>query len=123
MCEAGRIVHHLYWNLPRPQSAVVITGFQAAGTRGRALIDGAKTLRLLGKEVPVKTSVHTLGGLSAHGDQADLLWWCQGFEKPPKKIFITHGEQAASATLSDALATELGWEHIVLPQAGTLYSC
>ncbi|MEN9759195.1 MAG: hypothetical protein RL676_344 [Pseudomonadota bacterium] len=123
MCEAGRIVHHLYWNLPRPQSAVVITGFQAAGTRGRALVDGAKTLRLLGKEVPVKASVHTLGGLSAHGDQADLLWWCQGFEQPPKKIFITHGEKAASATLSDALATELGWEHIVLPQAGTLYSC
>ena len=123
MCEAGRIVHHLYWNLPRPHCAVVITGFQAAGTRGRALVDGASSVRLLGKEVPVKASVHTLGGLSAHGDQADLLWWCQGFERPPKRVFVTHGEKAASENLSHALALELGWDHAVLPQIGELYPC
>lgn len=123
MCEAGRIVHHLYWNLPRPQSAVVITGFQAAGTRGRQLVDGAKTIKVLGKEVPVKASVHTLGGLSAHGDQADLLWWCRGFESQPKKIFVTHGEDLASENFAQALHTELGWDHVIRPKKDDLYPC
>ncbi len=122
MCEAGRIVHHLFWNLPRPQSAVVITGFQAAGTRGRSLVDGAKTLRLLGKEVPVKASVHTLGGLSAHADQADLLWWCQGFRSPPAKVFITHGEPEPAQNLADVLRQELGWNP-VLPQRAEMFAC
>jgi metallo-beta-lactamase family protein len=120
MCEAGRIVHHLFWNLPRPQSAVVITGFQAAGTRGRSLVDGATTLRLLGKEVPVKASVHTLGGLSAHADQADLLWWCQGFQNKPQKVFITHGEAEVAQNFADVLKQELGW-NAVLPKRGELF--
>lgn len=123
MCEAGRIVHHLYWNLPRSQSAIVITGFQAAGTRGRQLVDGAKTIRVLGKEVPVKASIHTLGGLSAHGDQADLLWWCQGFESAPRKVFVTHGEDTASENFSQALKEELGWAHVIRPKRGELYPC
>lgn len=123
MCEAGRIVHHLFWNLPRPQSAVVITGFQAAGTRGRALVDKAATVRLLGREVPVKASIHTLGGLSAHGDQADLLWWCQGFSQAPKKVFVTHGEEQAAANFSRVLASELGWAHAMQPHRGELYPC
>ncbi|MFZ9345542.1 MAG: MBL fold metallo-hydrolase RNA specificity domain-containing protein [Burkholderiaceae bacterium] len=123
MCEAGRIVHHLFWNLPRPQCSVVITGFQAAGTRGRALVDHAKTVRLLGREVPVKALVHTLGGLSAHGDQADLLWWCQGFTAPPQKVFITHGEAQAAENFAQVLTSELGWAHAVRPQRGELYPC
>ena len=123
MCEAGRIVHHLFWNLPRPQCSVVITGFQAAGTRGRALVDHATSIRLLGRVVPVKASVHTLGGLSAHGDQADLLWWCQGFTAPPKKVFITHGEAQAAENFAQVLASELGWAHAVRPQPGELYPC
>jgi metallo-beta-lactamase family protein len=123
MCEAGRIIHHLYWNLPRPQSAVVITGFQAAGTRGRQLVDGAQTVKLLGKEVAVKASVHTLGGLSAHGDQADLLWWCKGFQTPPKKVFVTHGEETARDNFIGALQQELNWQHVIAPKRGELYPC
>lgn len=122
MCEAGRIVHHLFWNLPRPQSAIVITGYQAAGTRGRHLVDGAKTLRLLGQEVPVKASIHTLGGLSAHGDQADLLWWCQGFRSKPAKVFITHGELDPAQNFADALKRQLGW-NVLLPKRGDVFSC
>lgn len=122
MCEAGRIVHHLFWNLSRPQSAIVITGFQAAGTRGRSLVDGAKTLRLLGKEVPVKASVHTLGGLSAHGDQADLLWWCQGFRAKPARVFITHGELEPAQNFADLLRQELGWL-AALPKRGEMFPC
>ena len=120
MCEAGRIVHHLFWNLPRPQSAVVITGYQAAGTRGRSLVDGAKTLRLLGQEVPVKASIHTLGGLSAHGDQADLLWWCRGFGAKPDKVFVTHGEPEPAQNFADVLKQELGW-NAVLPKRGEMF--
>ena len=122
MCEAGRIVHHLFWNLPRPQSAIVITGYQAAGTRGRSLVDGAKALRLLGKEVPVKASVHTLGGLSAHADQADLLWWCKGFRAKPAKVFITHGELEPAQSFAGVLQRELGW-NAVLPTRGDIFSC
>lgn len=102
---------------------MVITGFQAAGTRGRQLVDGAKTIKVLGKEVPVKASVHTLGGLSAHGDQADLLWWCRGFESQPKKIFVTHGEDLASENFAQALHTELGWDHVIRPKKDDLYPC
>jgi metallo-beta-lactamase family protein len=123
MCEAGRIVHHLYWNLPRPQSAVVITGFQAAGTRGRLLVDKAPSVRIMGEDVPVKASIHTLGGLSAHGDQADLLWWCQGFAKPPSHVFVTHGESTASQRFADALGHQLGWKSVTLPSRGQLYPC
>lgn len=123
MCEAGRILHHLFWNCPREQSAIVITGFQAAGTRGRLLVDGARTLRLLGTEVPVKASVHTLGGLSAHADQADLLWWSQGFAEPPEKVFITHGEDTASENLSSVLVSALGWARPIRPKRGESFPC
>ena len=123
MCEAGRIVHHLFWNLPRSQSSVVITGFQAGGTKGRQLVDGAKMIRLLGQEVPVKASIHTLGGLSAHGDQADLLWWLKGITTPPAKLFLVHGEQKASENFAAVVRDELGWSHVILPQRGTLHPC
>lgn len=121
MCEAGRIIHHLLWNLPRPQCSVVITGFQAAGTRGRQLVDGAKTIRLFGQDVQVKASVHTLGGLSAHADQADLLWWLRGFESPPQQVFVVHGEPKASAIFSDAMANTLGWKHITSPKRESVH--
>ncbi|MBU3724029.1 MAG: MBL fold metallo-hydrolase [Burkholderiaceae bacterium] len=123
MCEAGRIVHHLFWNLPSPQSAIVITGFQAAGTRGRALVDGARAVKLLGREVPVKAAVHTLGGLSAHGDQQDLLWWCGDFERPPAQVFVTHGEENAAATFAQCLKEKLGWEDVHLAERGKVYHC
>ncbi len=123
MCEAGRIVHHLFWNLPRPQSAIVITGFQAAGTRGRQLVDGASSVRLLGREIQVKASIHTLGGLSAHGDQQDLLWWCRGFSSQPSHVFVTHGEELAMQNFSQVLTAELGWSRIIQPRPGELYPC
>jgi metallo-beta-lactamase family protein len=92
MCDAGRIVHHLASNLPRAQNAIVITGFQAYGSLGRLLVDRAKKVRLFGEEVPVRASVHTIGGLSAHADQAGLLNWLKGFERSPNTVFVVHGE-------------------------------
>lgn len=121
MCEAGRIVHHLKWNLPHRNNAIIITGFQAEGTLGRRLVDQAKLVHLFGKEIAVKASIHTIGGLSAHADQAGLIRWLKGFQEPPKHIYVTHGEPNATLLLKQAIHTHLGWEHIHLPQPNSTY--
>jgi metallo-beta-lactamase family protein len=123
MCEAGRVVHHLAGHLPRALCSVIITGFPAAGTRGRQLVDGASTVRIKGEEVAVKATIHTLGGLSAHADQADLLWWLKGFQSPPTKTFVVHGEPSASENLATVIRDDLGWQHVTLSQRGTVHPC
>ncbi len=105
MCTGGRIVHHLKHNLARPESHLVFTGFQAQGTLGRALVDGAMSVRIYGAEVEVAAQIHTLGGFSAHGDQRDLLRWYEGLaERPP--VWLVHGEPSAAESLRDALHAE-----------------
>ncbi|NJD31249.1 MAG: MBL fold metallo-hydrolase [Gammaproteobacteria bacterium] len=102
MCTGGRIVHHLKHNLSRPQCHVVFSGFQAQGTLGRAIVDGREQVRVNGAPIPVRAQVHTLGGFSAHGDQADLLRWYAGVQgKPP--VWLVHGEREASEGLRDKL--------------------
>jgi len=112
MCEAGRIKHHLAYNLPRPESTVLITGFQAAGTLGRRLVDGARLVRLFGQPVPVRADVLTIGGLSAHADQEALLAWAGHFKKPPGQVRVVHGEIEAAQTLRDQLEQRLGWPNV-----------
>jgi metallo-beta-lactamase family protein len=102
MCTGGRIVHHLKHNLPRRDCDVVFTGFQAAGTLGRAIVDGRDEVRIHGSPVRVAARVHTLGGFSAHGDQADLLRWYSGFAGQPP-VWLVHGERESSAALRDVL--------------------
>ncbi|MDP3620642.1 MAG: MBL fold metallo-hydrolase [Polynucleobacter sp.] len=123
MCDAGRVLHHLRWNLPRAQNAVVITGFQARGSLGRRLVDGATDIRIMGQELPVKASIHTIGGLSAHADQAGLLKWLRGFKKEPKKVFVTHGELEASNAFAAAIKAELRWRHPIVPERNQIYEC
>ncbi len=123
MCEGGRVVHHLYNNLPHQQNAVIITGFQARGTTGRQLVEKARTVRLFGREVPVNASVHTVGGLSAHADQSGLLTWLGGFASPPEKVFVVHGESDASNKLAEAMRNRLGWKHVTIPERGTSFLC
>jgi len=123
MCDAGRIVHHLKNNLPRAQNAIVITGFQAYGSLGRRLVDKATKVRLFGEEVPVRASIHTIGGLSAHADQAGLLNWLEGFQSPPKSVFVVHGEPEASTVLAEAIRTTLEWKNVVIPERLHSYSC
>ena len=123
MCEARRIVHHLTWNLPHSQNAIVITGFQAMGTLGRRLVDKATVVKVMGKEVAVKASVHTIGGLSAHADQAGLLRWLKGFKKPPGKVFVIHGEAKATANFAAVIKDELNWDHVITPEKGDLFPC
>ncbi|MEY4062288.1 MAG: hypothetical protein RIT09_81 [Pseudomonadota bacterium] len=123
MCEAGRVVHHLNWNLPHSQNAIIITGFQAMGTLGRRLVDKVNPVKVLGKEVFVKASVHTIGGLSAHADQAGLLRWLKGFKSAPSKVFVIHGESHASSNFAAVIKQELHWENVIIPQKGDLFPC
>ena len=102
MCSGGRILHHLKHNVWRPQCHLVIVGFQAYGTLGRRLVDGAETIRLWGEDYRVRIRVHTIGGLSAHADQQDLVEWYSGFRNQPP-VYLVHGEEHAQRVLAQAL--------------------
>ncbi len=100
MCNGGRIRHHLKYNLWRHNAHVVIAGYQAEGTLGRILVDGKKKfLKILGSEVNVSAKIHTLGALSAHADQSQLLQWASHFNAPKPRLFLVHGEKTASLSL------------------------
>lgn len=106
MCTGGRIHHHLKNNIWRPECHLVIVGFQAFGTLGRRLVDGDDEIRLWGETVPVRAQIHTVGGLSAHADQADLLDWYGSFENRPP-VYLVHGEQDAQHALQAKLRETL----------------
>ncbi len=117
MCDAGRIRHHLRYNLPRRECSVLIPGFQAQGTLGRRLVDGAKQVRMFGEDIPVRAEIHSVDGLSAHADQAALLGWAGAFRKPPAQTFVVHGEPPAAQALAHALRERLGWQ-VTIPVRG-----
>ena len=103
MCTAGRIKHHLKHNLWRPGASIVMVGFQAMGTTGRAIVEGAKSVKIFGENVSVKAKVYTIGGFSAHADQKDLLGWVSHFTESRPRVFIVHGEPATSQVLADKI--------------------
>ena len=103
MCNAGRIKHHLKHNLWRPGAQIVITGFQAEGTLGRAIVDGARKVRIFQEDVVVKAKVHTINGFSAHADQKELLEWIGHFKNPNLKVFVIHGEESTSLAFAQAI--------------------
>ena len=117
MCDAGRIKHHLRYNLGRRECAIVIAGFQAAGTLGRRLVDGARQVTLFRERIPVRARIHTIGGLSAHADQPALLNWLRGFRSPPRRTFVVHGEPTAAAALAEVVERELGWREVAVAEA------
>jgi metallo-beta-lactamase family protein len=102
MCSGGRILHHLKHNLWRPECHVIMVGFQAEGTLGRRLVDGVERVRLWGETIKVEAKIHTVGGLSAHADQAGLLAWYDGFANRPP-VCLVHGEPGAQQALAAAL--------------------
>jgi len=109
MCEGGRIKYHLKYNLPRRECAIVFVGFQAAGTLGRRIVEGAKSVRIFGETIPVRARVHTIGGLSAHADQKALLGWLGKFHAAPGATWVVHGEPLAAQTLRERIVEDLGW--------------
>jgi metallo-beta-lactamase family protein len=110
MATGGRILHHLKLRLPDPRTTVLLAGFQSIGTRGRALQEGARTVRIHGQDVPVRAKVETLDGLSAHADREEILRWLSGFQRPPTQTYIVHGEPGPAQSLADLLQTRLGWK-------------
>ncbi len=116
MCNGGRILHHFLQNLERPECHVMITGFQAPGTLGRQLVDRVSTVRIHGQTLHLRAKVHTVGGLSAHGDQADLLRWYDSFSGRPL-VCLVHGESEPAHALQHKI-DKLGGKAIV-PKPGT----
>lgn len=113
MATGGRVLHHLNERLRDARNSIVLVGYQAVGTRGRALLDGARQLKLLGRYVPVRASIHDLSGLSVHADQRGLLDWVASAESPPEIVYVVHGEESASLALQEALADELDLPAVV----------
>ena len=106
MCNGGRILHHLKHNIERPECSLIMTGYQAEGTLGRALVDGAREVVIHGRSCHVRAALHTIGGLSAHGDQDDLLRWAGGFVNHPE-LFVVHGDEPVKKIFRDAVEQRL----------------
>jgi len=109
MATGGRVLHHLEQRLPDARNAVLLVGFQAAGTRGRSLADGAKTLRVYGTDVPVRAEIVEMHQLSAHAGQSELLRWLNGFQSPPKQTWLVHGEPPGLNTLAGLVRQRERW--------------
>ena len=120
MCDAGRIRHHLKHNLWKSETMVLFVGYQAVGTPGRILIDGAKKLKLLGEEIAVNAQIDVLPGVSGHADKGGLIAWLKGFEQKPKLVFINHGDPDAADSFVRCLNDELGY-NAYAPYSGTCY--
>jgi metallo-beta-lactamase family protein len=112
MATGGRVLHHLEHQLPNGRNSVILTGFQVPGTRGRALADGEKQLKIHGRYVPVRAEVYVTNAYSAHADAAQTVQWLSGM-KPPDTAYVVHGEEDAARALADRLARELGWNAVV----------
>ena len=109
MATGGRVLHHLKRYAPDPRSAIIFAGYQAAGTRGAAMVAGAESIKIHGGYVPVRAEVRNLSMLSAHADADEILSWLRRFNKAPRQTFISHGEPTASDVLRRRIEEELGW--------------
>ncbi|MEI6846949.1 MAG: MBL fold metallo-hydrolase [Chlorobiaceae bacterium] len=120
MCNGGRILHHLKHNIHRPECSVIITGYQAEGTLGRHIVNGEKDVVIHGRSYPVRAAVHTIGGLSAHGDRDDLLHWLRGFENKPE-LFVVHGDDAVKTLFRNAIEEQLHLK-VTIPKENEIVS-
>ena len=120
MLTGGRVLHHLKRLLPERNNLVVLVGYQAPGTRGRAMLEGARRIKMHGQIIPVEAEFMTVHGLSAHADRGGLLRWLRSAEKPPKVVFVVHGEPESSTALATLIEKELSIRTIV-PRLGDRY--
>jgi metallo-beta-lactamase family protein len=110
MMEGGRILHYLNNHIENDRNTLIFVGFQGEGTRGRAIIEGSDEIKFFGNYRKVKCQIRSISSLSAHGDQAEIMEWLTHFERPPKRIFLNHGEPHQSDALRVKLQHELGWK-------------
>ena len=110
MCTGGRIKHHLVTNISRRASTVLFVGYQAVGTLGRYLIDGARKARIFGQQHRVRAKVAQIHGFSAHADRDGLFRWLSGYKEAPRHCFVTHGESEAASYFSEYVREKLGWK-------------
>lgn len=113
MATGGRVLHHLAQRLPNPRDTVILAGYQAAGTRGRTLLDGARAVKLLGRYIAVHAEVIAVPAFSVHADQQELVDWLRAAPRPPETVFIVHGEPTASSALATAIGQQLDWTAVV----------
>lgn len=115
MATGGRVLHHLRSALPDPRHAVLFVGYQAAGTRGRRLVDGEREIKIHGEHVPVRARIETIDSMSAHADAGEILRWLSGFKRPPAVTYLVHGEMPSMEALSRTIAGRLNWR-VSMPQ-------
>ncbi len=121
MCDAGRIRHHVKHNIENPASTILFVGYQAEGTFGRRLLDGAQKVKLFGKEYAVRAQIVRMDGMSGHGDQKVLLDWIHGFtDKKPQQVFVVHGEDETTTAFAEILSRQHGFKAMA-PYSGTVY--
>jgi len=121
MCEAGRIRHHLKHNLWRPECTILFVGYQAIGTLGRSIVEGAEEVRLFGEPIQIKAKIMQLAGMSGHADKNGLIEWISAFEEKPKKVFIVHGEDRTCMSFAECLKIEYG-QRAYAPYSGTVFN-
>lgn len=121
MCEAGRIRHHLKHNLWRPECTILFVGYQAVGTLGRAIIEGAQEVKLFGETIEVRATVTTIQGLSGHADKNGLIDWVKGFKEKPRRVFVVHGEDSVCTAFAECLMIEHGIKAYA-PYSGTCFN-
>jgi metallo-beta-lactamase family protein len=109
MAAGGRVLFHLAAALPDPRNTVLFTGYQAAGTRGRDLVDGARAVKIHGHMVPVAARIEQIQSMSAHADRAEIMRWLSSFEQPPRITYLVHGEPGPMDALRDVMRAELHW--------------
>jgi metallo-beta-lactamase family protein len=117
MCTGGRVKHHLVTNISRPECTILFIGYQAIGTLGRLIVDGAQKVRILGKEYPIRAKMAQINGFSAHADRDELFQWLSSLKRPPKQIFVVHGEPETALQFADFLTERTGW-NISVPEYG-----
>jgi len=117
MATGGRVLHHLLRCLPDSRNTVVLAGFQSEGTRGRLLADGARTIKMLGRYVPVRAEIVLIDAFSAHADAAEMVDWLRSAPRRPGVAYVVHGEPAAASAMAQHLIADLGW-HAAVPRLG-----
>ena len=113
MCTGGRVKHHLVNNITKPRNTIMFVGYQANGTLGRRIVNGEKEVRILGQKFPVKARVVRINGFSAHADRDELFKWLSGLKKPPRKLFVVHGESESALHFGDYIREKTGWQVVV----------